>query len=88
MLIGSLSNDLLRVATMIQRGSDKGALRFFTEAKSWNNQLKHKQLKPYIKKLIVDIDTESESGLLTMEKAEKFLLYSVLLQNYSLHNRF
>lgn len=88
MLIGSLSNDLLRVATMIQRGSDKGALRFFAEAKKWNSQLKHKRVKPYIQKLIVDIDTETESSFFTTEKAEKFLLYSILLQNYSIHTTF
>lgn len=48
--IGSLSNDLLRVANMIARGSDKGAVRFFAEAKKWNTQLKHHKLKPYIQK--------------------------------------
>ncbi len=85
LLIGSLSNDLLRVATMIQRGSHTGALRFFVEAKKWNRQLKDAEVKPYIQKLIADNEMEKEENLLTMEKAEKFLLYSILLQNYALH---
>lgn len=34
LLIGSLSNDLLRVATMIQRGSHTGALRFFSKPRN------------------------------------------------------
>jgi len=86
MLIGSLSNDLCRVANLVQRGSEKGAARFFLEAKRWNSQLMTKELKPYIQKIVADIDASDE--ILTMEKAEKLLMFSILLQNYSVYNRF
>jgi len=86
MLIGSLSNDLCRVANLVHRGSEKGATRFFIEVKRWNSQLKSKEVKPYIQKIIADIDSSDEK--LTMEKAEKLLMFSILLQNYSVHNKF
>lgn len=88
LLIGSLSNDLLRVANMIVRGSDKGAVRFFIEAQKWNTALKNHKLKPYIQNIITDINSESGENILDMAKAEKYLMYSILLQNYSLHNSF
>ena len=72
MLIGSLSNDLLRVANLIHRGSDKGAARFFVEAKRWSLELENKELKPYIKKIVADLDASDDH--LTLEKAEKFLM--------------
>lgn len=87
-LIGSLSNDLLRVANMVVRGSDKGAMRFFIEAQKWNTELKNHKLKPYIQKIIADVDNEKNENILDMAKAEKYLMYSILLQNYSVHNRF
>lgn len=88
LLIGSLSNNLLRVANMIVRGSDKGAVRFFTEAQKWNTELKNHKLKPYIQKIIVDISNENSGNILDMAKAEKYLMYSILLQNYSIHTKF
>lgn len=88
LLIGSLSNDLLRVANMVVRGSNKGAVRFFNEAQKWNAELKTHKLKPYIQKIIADINNENGEDILDMAKAEKYLMYSILLQNYSIHNRF
>ena len=88
LLIGSLSNDLLRVANMVHRGSAEGASRFFSEAQKWSLQLKHRQLKPYIKDIVNDIDAETVKTALTKNKAEKFLMYSILLQNYAVHNSF
>lgn len=81
LLIGSLSNDLFRVATLVQRGSTQAAEKFMLEAKKWAAQLDNHDLKDYIVKIIKDVQTETT---LTIEKAEKFLMYSVLLQNYSL----
>lgn len=81
LLIGSLSNDLLRVASLVQRGSNRAAEKFFQEAKKWAIQLSNYELKEYIVKIIEDIKSETT---LTMEKAEKLLMYSILLQNYSL----
>ena len=82
MLIGSLSNDLMRVASLTQRGSDKAAERFLVEAKKWAEQLSKYKFKGYILKIIEDIQSETA---LSLEKAEKFLMYSILLQNYCLH---
>lgn len=87
-LIGSLSNDLFRVANMVARGSEKGAMRFFIEAQKWNTELKTHKLKPYIQKIIADVDDENSENILDMAKAEKYLMYSILLQNYSLHTKF
>ncbi|HEX7017552.1 MAG TPA: hypothetical protein VF209_01435 [Patescibacteria group bacterium] len=81
LLIGSLSNDLLRVATLTQRGSNQAAERFFLEAKKWAEELSNHELKEYIAKIVKDIQSETS---LTLESAEKFLMYSILLQNYSL----
>lgn len=84
MLIGSLSNDLLRVANLTHRGSQTGAQRFLMEAKRWSTQLKDKEMKPYIQKIVIDISLSDEK--LSLATAEKYLMYSILLQNYSLHN--
>jgi hypothetical protein len=88
MLIGSLSNDLFRVANLTQRGSIQGAMRFFEEAKRWCAQLDvdDKQIKPYIRKIVGEIHLASAQDV-TLEKAEKYLMYGILLQNYSLHNQ-
>lgn len=81
-LIGSLSNDLLRVANLTQRGSTTAAERFLQEAKKWANQLDAHELAEYIEEIVKDVRSDTA---LTLETAEKFLMYSVLLQNYSLH---
>jgi hypothetical protein len=93
MLIGSLSNDLLRVASLTQRGSVKGAIRFFKEAKRWSEQLHDKQTKlhdkqtkQYIKNIVNEIRHANVQDL-TLESAEKYLMYGILLQNYSLHHQ-
>jgi hypothetical protein len=83
LLIGSVSNDLYRVASLIHRGSDKTAARFLQESKRWTKELRHHPLKPYLKKIIQDID---QSHDLSLESGEKYLMYSVLLANYTLHN--
>ncbi len=84
LLIGSLSNDLYRVASLVGRGSYPSAERFFREAKKWSLQLKQAKLKKHIKKIIVEINTDDQ-GVSSQAKAEKLLMYSVLLQNYALH---
>lgn len=83
LLSGSLSNDLIRVATLTQRGSMKGAERFRIEAKRWAGQLCKLQVEPYIRKIATEVDT-SESAL-DLELAERYLMYGILLQNYALH---
>ncbi len=84
MLIGSLSNDLYRVAGLAQRGSDKAALRFWQESKRWSSELVKQDLKAYIKDIILDLEADKHTYF-SEEKAEKILMYSILLQNYALH---
>ncbi len=85
LLIGSLSSDLYRIANFAGRGSYPAANRFFQEAKKWSAELAHTNTKAHIQKIIIDINTDT-SGVDSLEKAEKFLMYSVLLQNYALHS--
>lgn len=85
LLIGSLSNDLLRLATFTHNGSPS-ARRFLTEAKRWAQPLLATDLPPHIMQIAKDISS-LPSTLPTLEQAERYLMYSVLLQNYALHNR-
>ena len=84
LLIGSLSNDLYRSACSIQRGSPVVAKRFLQESRRWVEELQGIELKDYIKKILTDLKNQNSSTL-TMEEAEKYLMYSILLQNYALH---
>lgn len=87
LLIGSLSNDLYRVACLTQRGSTKAAEKFWVQVGRWINQLDNANLKPYIRKIILDIRARLNSNSLDIELAEKYLMYSILLQNYTLKHR-
>ncbi len=84
MLIGSLSNDLLRVANLTYRGSNTAALKFMIESQRWVQELIKHDTKPYINKIIKDIEAQSKKKL-DLEQADKYLMYSTLLQNYSLY---
>jgi len=86
MLIGSLSNDLHRVAALAHRGSKKAALRFWQESKKWSEKLLNYDLKDYIKNIILDLESDQDTKL-SQAKAEKLLMYSILLQNYALHTK-
>lgn len=83
LLVGSLSNDLLRVANSTNKGSLQSANSFLQEAHRGASQLTNKNIKKYIKEIVVDVLSVTDKTL-TIEKAEKLLMYSVLLQNYSL----
>lgn len=84
LLIGSLSNDLLRVANSIERGSTKVAERFWQQSQIWLDDLIKYQNKPYIDKLLQDLKNENFSATDKI-KAEKYLMQSILLQNAALH---
>lgn len=84
MLIGSLSNDLLRVANLTYRGSDAAASKFMSESQRWVHELLKHKTKPYINIIIKDIKLNSKKKL-DLELADKYLMYSTLLQNYSLY---
>lgn len=86
MLVGSLSNDLFRVASLAQRGSTQAASRFLQEAKRWAIPLQSGAVSPYIQNIAQDISKRGV-GDISLESAEKYLMYGILLQNYSLHSK-
>jgi hypothetical protein len=85
LLVGSLSNDLFRVAALTQRGSILAASRFLTEAQRWSNDLQKLVQVSYVKKIAQDISSRDKLDV-GLESAERYLMYGVLLQNYALHS--
>jgi len=85
LLIGSLSNDLYRIANLINRRSYKAAERFQKESKRWVKELKNCKVKSYIRKIINDLNSSKSANIKSQKLAEKYLMYSILLQNYALH---
>jgi len=83
LLIGSLSNDLYRAANLSYRGSHKAAKGFWEQSKRWIADLQSHENKPYIEKIIDSLSTEEFDPADTAQ-AEKNLMYSILLQNYTL----
>jgi hypothetical protein len=78
----SLSNDLKRIVTALQRGSLENAARFEAEAKRWLKQASSSNDSYTIKLLKkVELVLNQENNL---RKAEDCLMYSVLLQNQAL----
>ncbi len=86
LLIGSLSNDLFRVAALVGRGSPGDATVFLLEAKRWAKSLRGLATADYIQNISKDIET-TKVGPVSPALAEKFLMYGVILQNYALHNQ-
>lgn len=84
MLIGSLSNDLLRTATMIH-GKSPTAKVFFREIFRGVKALDNASIKPYIRTILADLQSHERNPKYTDERAETYLMYSILLQNYTLH---
>ncbi len=85
LLVGSLSNDMFRVASLAQRGSLVAASRFLVEAQRWSSQLQDADVAEYIARLAADVSSRDTKDL-SMASAERYLMYGVLLQNYALHN--
>ncbi len=83
MLIGSLSNDLFRVASLTYSGSTNGAKRFAHESKRWSFPLLKLDLPKYLFDIVEDVSNSDNN--IDMETAEKYLMYGVLLQNYCLY---
>lgn len=84
LLTGSLSNDLFRTANLTFRDAKKGASRFLLEAKRWSEELEKSKTKKYIKKIAKEI-SQADTNNITIESAEKYLMYAVLLQNYTIN---
>ncbi len=86
LLAGSLSNDLFRVVNLQQRGSMLAAQRFLQEAKRWSGPLAKKADKKYIRTIAEHINLADPEETMSMAEIEKYLMFGVLLQNYTLHN--
>ena len=83
LLIGSLSNDLYRVAALSHCGSLKAANKFYLSAQNWLKGLQTQENKPYIEKIIQNLQKDTFK-LGDLEQAEKYLTYSIVLANYSM----
>lgn len=84
--LASLAMDLKRVAVGYHRGSLVMAKRFFEEAIKRKKEINQTFLKPYLKKLLENLDK------LTLQKenqkiAEDALMYSILFQNAALQQQ-
>ncbi|MEK7581220.1 MAG: hypothetical protein AAB512_02960 [Patescibacteria group bacterium] len=79
----SLSNDLKRIVTSIQRGSNENSQRFTQEAKHWLEASETLKQNDYLTSLLkkIKVTLNKKDGL---EKAEDCLMYSVLIQNHAL----
>lgn len=84
MLIGSLSNDLSRVANMMYRKSSS-AETFFHEMFRWIKAIEIASVKPYIQAILNDLKSHEHDPQHSEKRAETYLMYSILLQNYTLH---
>jgi len=82
-LIGSLSNDLFRVANCTVNGSTRNAFRFMQEAKRWSVPLQKQKVAKHIKKIAQEVSTFTGDKV-TLEQAEQYLMHGILLQNYAL----
>lgn len=82
-ILSSMAMDFKRVALGYYRGSPLMADRFLQEALKRKKELDRKTIKPYL----LNILNETERYLRTkndLEKAERFLMYATLVQNYVL----
>lgn len=79
----SLVMDLKRVALGYHRGSITMAKRFSDEALKRRNEIDDKDMKPYIKKILKNLDSLFQEHN-TEKLAEDSLMFSILLQNYLL----
>lgn len=74
-ILESLASDLKRVALGLQRGSDKMAKLFLTEALKRRKETELSELDPYMRKLLKNLNKNLD--------AEDALMYSTLIQNYT-----
>ncbi len=77
--IESLSSDLKRVAILRHRGSMQAADKFSAEAQKRLDEIDINSTQPYIQKILKDIPK-------AVSDSDTALMYSTLLQNYSLRH--
>lgn len=79
-ILGALALDLRRVAQGYYRGSETMAVRFAQEARARKKELQNTNLKPYLKKLLLNLEDMLEERD-HKKLAEDALMHSVLFQN-------
>lgn len=82
LILSSLAMDLKRAALGYYRNSNRVADIFLQEAIKRKKEINLKEVKPYIKKLLEDLDKILSKD--SYAKAEDALMYSTLFQNAAL----
>jgi hypothetical protein len=82
LIIESLAMDLRRVAQCYYRGSNSVGYRFSQEALKRASEVNMNEVKPYIKTLLLNLDSDLNQYS-TNSIAEASLLASTLFQNYA-----
>ncbi len=82
LIIESLAMDLRRVAQSYYRGSNNVGYRFSQEALKRVSEVNMNEVKPYIKVLLLNLDSDLNQQN-TISIAESSLLSSTLFQNYA-----
>ena len=80
-IFGALAMDLKRVALGYFRGSATMSERFFEEAMKRRNEIDSTNLKPYLVKLLNDMENLNKKE--KKRAADDALLYSTIFQNAS-----
>lgn len=80
-VFGALAMDLKRVALGYFRGSTTMSERFFEEAMKRRNEIDNTNLKPYLVKLLNDMENLNKKE--KKRAADDALLYSTIFQNAS-----
>jgi hypothetical protein len=83
-ILEALASDLKRVTLGIQRNSTKMADRFGQEALKRKNETEILLLDPYMQKILINLEALIRSKN-SIQKAEDILMYSTLIQNYSIY---
>lgn len=82
-VLSSLAMDLLRLALGLNRGSYLMAKRFEKEALKREKEIDYQSLPPYMKKILSSLHNKIQISNLK-KKAEDALMYSTIIQNYTL----
>jgi hypothetical protein len=84
-LLGSLSQDLFRIANFIHTHSKRSANRFWQEQKRWLKELEKEKLAPYLLKIIHELKA-LDFDATSLAQGEKLLTYGVIIQSLACHN--
>ncbi len=86
-LLGSLSQDLYRVAHCIQTGSTRSAERFWQESARWIQDLKQHDNPSYLDEIFSSLE-EISFDPQSIEQGERILTYGVITQSLAVHGNF